>query len=156
VAPALFTGAWLGVTGLVALFAHHYVRRADVALTWPRGVVVLAVLVAWLAVTLVCAAGCAASAAVALRRAQMSVTGLATSTVIAAVAAVGVGGQALAAVVCLVGLLRAGGGLRGRDTVFGTGSCAVLVIVTVVAGVSVARGLKVLRPGPPGPLNQAA
>lgn len=59
-APAVFVLAWLGVTGLVALFARHNVPRAGLALTWPHGALVLTVLGAWAALTLACIAGCAA------------------------------------------------------------------------------------------------
>jgi len=152
--PALFVGAWLGVTALVALFAHHYVSRANVSLGSPRGGFILAVLLAWVAVTVGCVVGCAATAAVALRRADVGLTRLAASTVVAGLAAVGVAGQAAAGVVCLVALLRAGGGLQGRDTVFGAGSVVVLVMVTIIAAVSMARGLKALRSGPPTALHQ--
>ncbi|HXQ90447.1 MAG TPA: hypothetical protein VN768_02745 [Acidimicrobiales bacterium] len=146
--PALFVAAWLGVTGLVALFARHDVRSANVSLHGPRGALIVAVLLGWVAVTVACVAGCAISAARALRRAQVRVTRLAASTVVAGVAAVGVGAQAVAGVVCLAQLGRAGGGLQGRDTVFGTAAVAVLVIGTGVAVVSVTRGLKAVRSGP--------
>ena len=138
-APALIVGVWLGATGLVALFAHHIVRRANVALTWPRGALVLAVLVAWLAVTVVCVAGCAASAALALRRAtarghrpcrfhrrrRRSPPS-------------GSPRRPRPAVVCLVSLLRCpDGGLDPRDAVFSAGSVVVVVTVTSIAAVSV-------------------
>jgi hypothetical protein len=154
-APGLIVGAWLGVTGLVALFARHVVPSSgNVALTWPRGVVILAVLVAWMAITTLSVAGCATTASVALRRARMSASRLASSTVVAGVATVGIAAQATAAFVCLVILLRAGGGLDPRATVFSIGAVALLVTVTVVAAVSVARGLRVLRPGPGAPLGR--
>lgn len=146
-APALIVGVWLGITGLVALFTHHFVAaRGGVALSWPRGALILSVLVAWMAVTLVCAAGCAAAATLALRRAQLSARRLAPSTVVAGVATIGVAAQAAASVVCVALLLRAGGGLDPRDAVFSIGAAAILVTVTAVASVSVARGLRVLRP----------
>jgi hypothetical protein len=147
VAPGLIVGAWLGVTGLVALFAQHNVRPAgNVALTWPRGALILAVLAAWLALTLACVAGCAASATLALRRARLSARRLASSTVFAGVATLGVGAQATASIVCLVLLVRAGGGLGLRDAVFSFGPIAILLVATVVAVVSVSRGFRVLRP----------
>jgi hypothetical protein len=152
-APALVVAAWLGVTGLVALFAHHWVPGGNVALSWPRGAVALVVLLAWGAVTVVCVAGCAASAAVALRRARVSATRLASSTVVAGLAAVGVAVQAVASIVCLGGLVHAGGGLDPRDAVFSTGDVGVFVVATAIAAVSVARGLSVLRPGPPSPVS---
>lgn len=152
-APALVVGAWLGITGLVALFAHHWVPGGNVALSWPRGALTLAVLLAWVALTVVGVAGCAASAAVALRRAQVGVTRLASSTVVAGLAAVGVAVQAVASVVCLGGLLHAGGGLDARNIVFSTVDVAVFVVATAIAAVSVARGLSVLRPGPPSPVS---
>ena len=72
-APALIVFVWLGVTALVALFAHHVVRRNSIALTWPRGALVLAVLVTWIVITVACVAGCAAAATLALRRARCEV-----------------------------------------------------------------------------------
>lgn len=152
-APAFVVAAWLGATGLVGLFARHEVPAAGIALTWPRGALVLSVFVAWLALTAACVAGCAASASVALRRARLSVTNLATSTVVAAVAAVGIAAQATASVVCLVSLGGTGGGLDPRDAVFCAGSVALAVVATSVAAVSATRGLGALRPGPPGPLG---
>jgi hypothetical protein len=153
-APGLIVAGWLGVTGLVALFARHNIApNRNVALTWPRGALVLAVLVAWLAVTLACVVGCAAGATLALRRARLSARRLASSTVFAGAATLGVGAQATASVVCLVLLLRGGGGLDPRDAVFSIGAAAVLVTVTVVASVSVARGFRALRPGPGTPLR---
>jgi hypothetical protein len=149
VAPAFIVGVWLGTTGLVALFAHHWVRRSNVALTWPHGAVVLAVLVAWLAVTLACVVGCAASAALALRRAHLSAARLAPTTVFAGLAAGGVSAQAVAGVVCLGTLVRAGGGLYRRDAVFSIGAVVLLVSAAVIAAVSAARGLRALRPEPP-------
>jgi hypothetical protein len=153
-APGLIVGGWLGVTGLVALFARHNIApTGSVALTWPRGALILAVLVAWMAITLACVVGCAASATLALRRAQLSARRLASSTVFAGAATLGVGAQAMASVVCLVLVMRPGGGLDPRDAVFSIGAAAILVTVTVVASVSVARGFRVLRPGPGTPLR---
>jgi hypothetical protein len=151
--PALSVGVWLGATGLVALFAHHVVRRANVALTWPRGALILAVLVAWVVVTIICVMWCAGSAALALHRSHIHVSGLAVSTGVAGLAAVGITTQAVAGVVCLVNLARTGGGLDPRDAVISVGSVVILVTVTLMAGVSVTRGLGVLRTGPPGPLS---
>jgi len=152
--PGLFVAAWLGVTGLVALFAHHFVPAGgSVRLTWPRGALILSVLVAWVVVTLVCVVGCATTATVAFRRARLSLTHLAATTVVAGVASVGVAAQATASVVCIAILLRAGGGLDPRGAVFSIGAVVVLVTVTVVASVSVARGLRVVRPGPGSPLH---
>jgi hypothetical protein len=155
-APAVVAALWLGVTGLVALFAHHVVRRGNVALTWPRGAVVLAVLVAYAAVTLACVVGCATGAAVALRRAELSAPRLARTAVVAVLAALGVAVEAVAAVVCLVQLWRPGGGLDPRDGVFSAGAAAVLVAAAVVAAVSASRAVAVLRPGPPGAVGDAA
>jgi len=151
-APAVFVGAWLGVTGLVALFAHHNVPPAGVALTWPRGVLVLAVFFAWMAVTVVCVVGCAGGAALALRRSQLSVRGLAASTVVATGAAAAITAQAVASAVCLITLLHAGG-IDPRDAVLSAGSVALFVGATSVAAVSVKRGLGALRSGPPAPLS---
>jgi hypothetical protein len=148
VAPAAIVLGWFGVTGLVALFAHHVIRRGSVALTWPHGALVLAVLVAWLVVTVVCAFGCAAAAALALRRAGLSDDGLARTTVVAAVAGAGVAVQGVAATVCLVLLLGTGGGLAARDIVFSAASAAVLLVATTTAAVSGARGLAALRTVP--------
>jgi len=149
-APAVFVGAWLGVTGLVALFVHHNVPRAGIALTWPHGVVVLAVFLAWMAVTVVCVAGCAAGAVLALRRSQLGVTGLAASTVVAAGAAAAITAQALSSAVCLITLVRTAG-IDGRDAVISAGSVALFVGATSVAAVSATRGLGALRSGPPAP-----
>jgi hypothetical protein len=148
VAPAAIVLGWFGVTGLVALFAHHVIRGGSVALTWPHGALVLAVLVAWLVVTVVCAFGCAAAAALALRRAGLSDDGLARTTVVAAVAGAGVAVQGVAATVCLVLLLGTGGGLAARDIVFSAASAAVLLVATTTAAVSGARGLAALRTVP--------
>jgi hypothetical protein len=150
--PALSVGVWLGATALVALFAHHVVRRANVALTWPRGALVLAVLVAWLVVTLVCVMWCAGSAALALRRSRIPVNGLAVSTGVAALTAVGITTQAVAGVVCLVSVARMRGGIDPRDAVVSLGSIVVFVTVTVIALVSVIRGLAMVRPEPRPPL----
>ncbi len=152
-APALIVAAWLGITGLVALFAHHEVPRSGVALTWPHGALVLAVLLAWVAATMACVAGCAASAAVALRRARLEVAWLAASTVFAALVAVAITTQATVSVICLVNLTRVGGGLDPRSAVFATGSAVIVVTVTLMAAVSVTRGLRGLRSGPPAPLS---
>jgi hypothetical protein len=152
-APALSVGVWLGATGLVALFARHFVGRANVALSWPRGALVLAVLVAWLVVTVACVVCCAGSAALALRRSHPRTSGLALSTGVAALAAVGITAQAAAAVACVVSLARSGGGLDPRDGVFSVAAVVILVTVTLVAAVSVARGLGSLRSGPPAPLG---
>ena len=117
-------GVWLGVTGLVALYARHVCRRPARHLTLaPGGALDLAVLGAWMVVTVACVAGCAASAAAALRRARLEVSRLAMSTVVARVVAIGIAVQATVSVVCLVTLraLRAGG-IDARDAVFSTGS----------------------------------
>jgi hypothetical protein len=145
-APALFVVVWLGITGLVGLFARHVVPTGQTPLTWPRGALILAVLVGWALLTLACVVGCAGSATVALRRASLSAHRLAGSTVVAGLAVVGVAVQMVAGAVCLAGLLRAGGGLGPRDTVFSSGCLAVLAMATAVASVSAARGLRVLRP----------
>jgi len=147
-APAAIVAGWLGATALVALFAHHVVRRHSVALTWPRGVLVLAVLVAWATVTVACAFGCAAAAALALRRSRLGDGGLARTTMVAAVAGVGVAVEAVAATVCLALLLRRGGGLAPRDAVFAAGSLAVLLVATATAAVSGARGVAAVRTAP--------
>lgn len=146
-APALIVGVWLGITGLVALFAEHIVRHRSIALSWPRGALTLTVLLAWGAVTVVCAAGCAASAAVALRRAHVEFTRLRVSTFVAGLATVGIAAQAAASVVCLAALLRARdvGGVGPRDGVFSAGSVVVVVVVAAVAGVSAVRGLGAMR-----------
>jgi len=156
IAPAPIVLAWLGVTLLVALFAQHVGRRHSVALTWPRGAGVLAVLVAWLAVTLVCAFGCAAAAALALRRARLSEARLVRTTLVAALATVGVAVQAVAGTLCLVMLLGAGGGLAPRDAVFSAGSVAVLLVASAVAALSTARGLAAMRADPPSPVRPPA
>jgi hypothetical protein len=150
-APALIVGVWLGITGLVALFAHHDVPRSGVALTWPRGALVLAVFIAWVVATVACVAGCAASAAVALRRARLRVAWLAASTVFAVLVAIGIATQAAVSVTCLVSLSRPGGGLDPRTAVFSTGSVVIVVAVTLTAAVSVTRGLRGLRSGPGAP-----
>ncbi|MCI4361255.1 MAG: hypothetical protein L3J91_06080, partial [Thermoplasmata archaeon] len=146
-------GVWLGATGLVALFAHHVVRRGNVALTWPRGAVVLTVLVAWLVVTIVCVMWCAGSAALALHRSHVPVRGLTVSTSVAALATLGITAQAGAGVVCLVGLARMRGGIDPRDAVISIASVVILVTVTLIAAVSARRGLGALRPGPGEPLG---
>jgi hypothetical protein len=150
-APALIVGAWLGITGLVALFAHYEVPRSGAALTWPRGALVLAVFIAWVVATVACVAGCAASAAVALRRARLQVAWLAASTVFAVLVAIGITAQAAVSVTCLVGLSHPGGGLDPRSAVFSTGSVVIVVTVTLMAAVSVTRGLRGLRSGPAAP-----
>lgn len=154
-APALIVGVWLGITGLVALLAEHIVRRRSIALSWPRGALTLTVLLVWVAITVVCAAGCAASAAVALRRAYVEVTRLRVSTFVAGLATVGIAAQAAASVVCLATLLRARdvGGVGPREGFFSAGSVVVVVVVTAIAGVSAVRGLGALRPGPGKPLG---
>jgi hypothetical protein len=152
-APALIVAAWLGITGLVALFAHHEVPRSGLALTWPRGAIALAVLLAWVVATAACVAGCAASAAVALRRARLEVAWLAASTVFAALVAAAIAAQAAVSVICLVTLTRVDGGLDPRSAVFATGSAVVVVAVTLMASVSATRGLRGLRSEPPAPLS---
>jgi hypothetical protein len=146
-APALIVGVWLGITGLVALFAQHIVRHRSIALSWPRGASTLIVFLAWGAVTVVCVAGCAATAAVALRRADIEIPRLRVSTFVAGLATVGIAAQAAASVVCMATLLHArdAGGVGPRDLVFSAGSVVVVVVVTAVAGVSVARGLGAIR-----------
>jgi hypothetical protein len=146
-APAFIVGVWLGITGLVALFARHVVRRHSIALSWPRGALVLTVFLAWMAVTALGAVGCAASASVALRRAQVDVGRLGASTVVAGLATVGIAAQAAASVVCLSSLLHARdvGGVGPRDGVFSTASVVVIVVVASVAVVSAVRGLGAMR-----------
>ncbi len=151
-APALIVGVWLGITGLVALFARHVVHRQGLTLSSPRGVLVVTVLLAWLAVTVACAAGCGFAAVLALRRARLDVGRLTVTTAIAGAATVGIAAQAVASVVCLAGVLRAGGAPGGRDAVLSAGSVVVVVLVTSMAVVSVVRGLGAMRPEPPASL----
>ncbi|HVA03570.1 MAG TPA: hypothetical protein VMU64_07430 [Acidimicrobiales bacterium] len=155
-APALIVLVWLGITALVALFAHHVVRRHSIALTWPHGALVLAVLVTWIVITVACVAGCAAAATLALRRARCGVPRLAVSTVVAGIAALGIAAEAAACVICLVSLARPAGGLDPRDAVFSVGAAFVVAAATVIAAVSVARGLGVLRSDAPGSLPRSA
>ncbi len=152
-APALYVAAWLGITGVVAVIANHAVPRGGVALTWPRGALVLAVFVAWIVVTVACVAGCAVSAAVALRRARLEVTWLAASTVFALLVAIGIAAQATVSVICLASLAGTGGGLDPRTAVLSTGSVVIVVAVTLLAAVSVRRGVRGLRSGPPAPVT---
>jgi hypothetical protein len=147
-APALFVAGWLGVTALVALFVHREMPPSGVALMWPRDALVLAVFVAWLAVTLATVVGCAAGAALALRRAKLSLTRLTLSTVVAAVAAVGITALAAASAVCLALLVRAGAGLDAPDAILDIGSVVMLLGAAAVSVVSVVRCFGVLRSGP--------
>jgi hypothetical protein len=83
----------------------------------------------------------------ALRRADIEIPRLRVSTFVAGLATVGIAAQAAASVVCMATLLHArdAGGVGPRDLVFSAGSVVVVVVVTAVAGVSVARGLGAIR-----------
>jgi hypothetical protein len=140
-APGLIVAAWLGVTMLVSLYARHVSHHGSASLAWPGGAVVLGILVTYVAITLAAAAACALAAGVALHRAGVRVEVLARTTGVAALAVAGVAVETVAASLCLVRLFAPAGGLDPRDAVFATGSVAVLVAVTIMGAVSLARGL---------------
>ena len=154
--PGVIAALWLGVTALVGLYARGELPRGSAPGAPPAGGLPNVIFVAWLGVTLLCAAGCATGASLALRRARLSEPRLSVSAAVAAVAAVGITIQTVAVVVCLTSVLRSGAILGSRDALFAFGSAAVLVAATVVAALAAARGVAVLRLGPPTPLRESA
>jgi len=152
-APAAVVVLWLGVTALVGLFARHVSVRGSVALTGPGGALVLGVLAAWAALTLVCAAACVGAAGLALHRAALSAPRLARTTLVAALATAGIAVQAAAAAYCLAGLFGPHAGLDPYDAVLATGAVVVQVGAAMTASVSAGRGIRSLRaelPSGPG------
>ena len=139
-APAAIVAAWLGVTKLVALYAHHVSRHGTVSWAGLRGAVVVTVLAAYVAITLACVAGCAASAAQALRRARVGERRLVSSTAVAALSTVGVVAQGVSAAVVFAVLMGGRGALDPRDIVMSSATLAVLMGSGAIALVSARRG----------------
>jgi hypothetical protein len=146
-APGAIVVVWFGVTALVALYAHHVSRHGSVSWAGTRGVVVVTVLLAYVAITLACAAGCAASAALALRRARVGERRLRTSTMVAGVTTLGVVAQGVTAAVAFAAVIGGRGALDPRDVVLSGGTLVVLLGSAAIALVSSRRGYGALRAG---------
>lgn len=144
--PIGIVTVWLGISALTGLVARHTVgHQTNMAqLGWWKGLVVLAALAAYLAITLMAASACVFCALKALNLYRPSADELRWAAAVGTVAAGGLAVEAVATAVCL-GLIAAYGGMDVRTMAIAVVGTAVLLLAGTAASVASVRGLRVIR-----------
>jgi len=139
-APIPIVATWLGVTGLVSLYANHYLATGPGG----PGVIGFVVFAAYVLITVVSVAACSGCAVRALDRADIDLRKLRPAVVLSALAAPAFVAQTVAAAVALTRVLEIGG-IGERGVVLAVPPVVIMACASAAVIFSGSTGIRALR-----------